>query len=1174
MTSAIPAAASNPYPGLRPFEAQEEHLFFGREAQLDRMIDTLAARRLLAVVGGSGSGKSSLVICGLQPALHRGLMTSAGTAWTIVRFRPGLRPITALAAALSAAIPAVPGADLPELPFVDVLATQLRLSRLGLIEVYRQLPRPGQENLLLVVDQFEELFRYETLRDAGGQGRDPEAREEARGLVNLLLTAITQRACPIYVVLTMRSDFLGDCARFPGITEAISAGLHLVPRLSREERRQAIANPALVSGTRVDPALLSRLVNDGGDDPDQLSILQHALRRTWNHWRERGGQGPITLADYEAIGTMATALESHAEQTLAEVEEADGLRRCARLFRALTDRASDPRGIRRPTTLAALREICGGEAAAVDRLIDHFRRSDRAFLMPPTREPLQPDAVIDISHESLMRVWRRLDHWAQEEATAAALLMRLDDAARRHRLGQSSLWRDPELQLALNWQDEQRPSPAWARRYIPSLEQALVFLDQSRQARDADIRRRRRRRRQLLAALGGLSVFASLIATYSWRKWQETRLSRARAYSAMAAALLPERPRDSLLYGLAALERLVQDPAEALSTADTLAQAVDLNWEIGELPGTSSPITSVLALRNGEWIAAAADGSLQRWRQQRPIGVPIASGQDQVLCLLELTDGLVVSGGGDGSLRFWRDGVPLGPAIAGGGGAVLSLVQLDNGELISGNAAGQLRRWRDGRPLGAPIATGQGQLTALLPLPGGALLSGGSGGQSETGSRLLRRWRGGRPLGAPIRSGHDGVLQLLAREGRVFSLGSEGQIETWRGGQLTTTPWQKQAVPVRRLVLRGNGELVTSHDDGSLRRWRGERMAGLGYAATADLGPLAVVAGGRLLAADGVGALHLLDPLPWPDVMTVASGQQAVWSLWVQPDGEVISGGEDGSLRRWRQGRPLGPAHPTGQGSIRALLGLADGELISAGSLLTASGEEQGSLRRWRGLTPSGGALPAGVGAIRQLLEDGPGQMLSLADGRGQGSLLRRWRLASAAPTGLGPPIALAPPRVNSMVRLPGGDLLSASRISGGLQRWQRRGSSMARGELIATGLDGIGGLALMEGGRLLLGSIEGRGADQDVLVLDLQSREWLGRPLRLRDGWASALAVLPDQGVVIGSTAGELRWIQPRRILAAACAELGGRPSQAGRSTALSTNADVLRLAHRACSSSDQRNR
>jgi len=1168
MTTANRPAPANPYPGLRPFEEQEEHLFFGREAQIDQMIDTLAARRLLAVVGGSGSGKSSLVICGLQPALHRGLMASAGTAWTIVRFRPGLRPIASLAAALSSAIPTAPGADLPGLPLVEVLATQLRLSRLGLIEVYAQLPQAGKDHLLVVVDQFEELFRYDTLREGGMRVNDVAAREEARGLVNLLLAAIAQTTRPIYVVLTMRSDFLGDCARFPGLTETISGALHLMPRLSREERRQAIANPALVSGTEVDPALLTRLVNDVGDDPDQLSILQHALRRTWSHWMHRGGRGSITLADYEAIGTMATALDSHAEQTLADYHQEDGVLQSARLFRALTDKATDPRGIRRPTTLEALREICGGDAVAVDRLINHFRHSDCAFLMPPAREPLRPDSVIDISHESLMRVWRRLDRWAQEEASSVVLLSRLADAAHRHHLGQSSLWRDPELQLALNWHREERPNPAWAQRYVPNLSQALAFLERSREARDAAVRRRRRRRQLLIAALGGLLLLACLVASYSWRQWQQTRLSRARAYSAMAAALLPERPRESLLYGLAALEGLLQDPAEALSTADALARAVNLNWEIRELPGGASPLSAVLSLRRGEWITAAADGSVQVWRADRPIGAAIASDQGEVRCLLELADGVVVSGGSDGSLRLWRDGVPLAPPIGAGGAAITSLAQLDDGELISGDETGLVRRWRDGRPIGAPIATGQGRLTALLALPGGAWLSGGSGGQSESGSRLLRRWRAGLPQGEPIRTGHDGVVHLLARGDTVFSLGSEGQIATWLPGQPATTPLRRQSVPVRHLVLLQNGELVTSHDDGSLRRWRGGQPVELGYAATADLGALVVLPGGRLLAADGAGALHLLDPAPLQDWMPVDSGQQGVWSLVVQPNGEVISGGEDGSLRRWRQGRALGPPIPSGQGSIRALLGLPNGDLISGGNQITASGEESSSLRRWRDARHGGPAVGAGLGPIRQLLEDQPGAMLSLADGVEEGSLLRRWRLAAGAPVAVAPAAPLQPPRINSIVRLPGGDLLSASRISGALQRWRPRANDLQRGELISTGLNGVGSLATMEGGRrLLIGSTEGRSGGQDVMIMDLGSREWVGRPLRLQSGWASALTVLPDQGVVIGSTTGQLRWIQPRRILARACAEIGRATGAAGRSSARVTQADVLRLARRACS-------
>ena len=152
----------------------------------------------------------------------------------------------------------------------------------------------------------------------------------------------------------MRSDFLGDCAQFPGLAEAINAGLYLVPRLTRDERRAAIEGPVKVEGGEIAPVLLTRLVNDVGDNPDQLSILQHALNRTWARWQDDGDKGPLDLRHYEAIGTMARALDQHAEQAYAELRGARSQQVCERLFKALTDKATDPRGVRRPTQLTQL----------------------------------------------------------------------------------------------------------------------------------------------------------------------------------------------------------------------------------------------------------------------------------------------------------------------------------------------------------------------------------------------------------------------------------------------------------------------------------------------------------------------------------------------------------------------------------------------------------------------------------------------------------------------------------------------------------------------------------------------------------------------------------------------------------------------------------------------------
>ena len=385
MSSATVTLQTNPFPGLRPFREEEEYLFFGRESQVDAMVNKLAATHFLAVVGTSGSGKSSLVNCGLRPALHRGLLARAGTAWRMAQFRPGSDPLRAMARALAQDGVLFRGYEAGSVTLAEMIETTLRMSKLGLIDIYEQARLGAEVNLLVVVDQFEELFRYRQL-GAAKQGHVSGISEDAIAFVNLLLEVREQATCPIYVVLTMRSDFLGDCAQFPGLAEAINAGQYLVPRLTRDERRAAISGPIGVGGAEIAPVLLTRLVNDVGDNPDQLSILQHALNRTWAHWQhESGGTGPLDLTHYDAIGTMAHALDQHAEQAYAELGTVRQRQICEKLFKALTDKATDPRGVRRPTTLGTLCALTEASDAEVTEVIDVFREPSRSFVMPPAR---------------------------------------------------------------------------------------------------------------------------------------------------------------------------------------------------------------------------------------------------------------------------------------------------------------------------------------------------------------------------------------------------------------------------------------------------------------------------------------------------------------------------------------------------------------------------------------------------------------------------------------------------------------------------------------------------------------------------------------------------------------------------------------------------------------------
>src|SRR6516164_6192978 len=256
MSEAIDALGE-PYPGLRSFRRDESHIFFGRECTITEMVDRLALHRFLAVTGLSGSGKSSLVRTGLLNALERGLLVEAGSDWRVADFRPGARPLSRMVAALVDAL----GVKFSENE-LGLIEAKLARGPLGLVEWLNEIEFSGETNLLLLVDQFEEIFRY----------RHGPSGDDINAFVALLLASAKQRTRRIYVVITMRSDFLGDCARFTDLAETINDGQFLTPQLTRDQCREAIEGPAAVYGGHVEPALVTRMLNDMGGNPDQLPL--------------------------------------------------------------------------------------------------------------------------------------------------------------------------------------------------------------------------------------------------------------------------------------------------------------------------------------------------------------------------------------------------------------------------------------------------------------------------------------------------------------------------------------------------------------------------------------------------------------------------------------------------------------------------------------------------------------------------------------------------------------------------------------------------------------------------------------------------------------------------------------------------------------------------------------
>ena len=496
-----------PYPGLRPFEPEEAIKFYGREAATAELLRRLTENRFTAVVGSSGSGKSSLVRAGLLPALFRGRLIGATSQWRICILRPGEAPMRRLAESLAAQV---------FFSHEDTVLQVLGRSSLGLVRAVREGRFGPGENLLIVVDQFEELFRFVKER------KEQDGGAEARLFVASLLEAAELSSAPVYVVLTMRSDFFGDCSQFPGLPEALNRSQYLVPRMNRQQVRDAIEKPLGLVGAHMTPRLVERLLNELEENTGQLPVLQHALNRTFQEFQNRGAEDEIGIDDYAAAGELRGALDAHAERLLDSLkgQGAVGIaeRWTERVFRCLTTVDNGLR-IRRPTRLDHMFDVVGAHdeesRGYVRRVIDTYSDPDHAMLFWSGKE-LTGDSVVDISHESLIEHWNRLRLWLGAEAEAVSLFQNAAQDAVRKRRGAAARWRGRKLSEALTLIEDGSWNAVWAERLSHSsaeFSDVKEFVDSEAAAQTVEEEEEKGRRERELTAERNLKVAAEARAT-------------------------------------------------------------------------------------------------------------------------------------------------------------------------------------------------------------------------------------------------------------------------------------------------------------------------------------------------------------------------------------------------------------------------------------------------------------------------------------------------------------------------------------------------------------------------------------------------------------------------------------------------------------------------------------
>jgi hypothetical protein len=312
---------------------------------------------------------------------------------------------------------------------------------------------------------------------------------------------------PVYIALTVRSEYFGHCMEFPGLPEQINDGLYLVPRMTRDQLRSAITGPVAVGGGQIAPRLVLRLLNDVGDTPDHLPVLQHALMRTWDYWSGHHTEGePLDLRHYEKVGTLRRALSLHADEAYGELDDR-GKKIAETMFKALTEPGAEGQGVRHPVSLPHVAVLAGAAEAEVVAVVERFRQPGRSFLT------LDAGSMLDLSHESLMRIWDKLRVWVKQEARDGREFRDLANNADRHARHKGNLLQGVDLQVALAWRQRVRPNPVWALRYDPAWLWALSFLDESEAAE-----KRQWRTRQGLAL--GLVVFLAAATIFSSVMWQ------------------------------------------------------------------------------------------------------------------------------------------------------------------------------------------------------------------------------------------------------------------------------------------------------------------------------------------------------------------------------------------------------------------------------------------------------------------------------------------------------------------------------------------------------------------------------------------------------------------------------------------------------------------------------
>ncbi len=937
----------NPYKGLRPFQEADAGDFYGRDVFNQRLLERLKDGRFIAVVGPSGSGKSSAVKAGLIPQLRHNALPGSST-WFVVEMTPGSHPLEELEAALLRVAINPPNS----------LLAQLKEDERGLVRaVKRILPEPsktGAGALFLLIDQFEELFT--------------QVADEAERLhfLKILLAASEDKQNPLRVIVTLRADFYDRPLLYPEFGELMRENTEVILPLKRDELEQAIVRPAEKAGLALEVGLVSEILLDVAEQPGPLPLLQYALTELY----ERRAGRWLTQQAYRDIGGVSGALARRADDLYSSLDEA-GQKAARQLFLRLisiNEGADDTRRRVRQTELLALQ----GDEQVMQRVIDDFGKY-RLLTFDRDQESRTP--TVEVAHEALIRQWQLLRGWIDENREGLRVQRRLTTAAEEWvnsgkeasflasgaRLDQFESW-SKQTELALTGLE------------FSYLDASLVERVQQRAAEDArkareaalEIRSRNFRRALMvvlaLTAVGG--IILSGIALNQSRAADENAataiFAQGQAVTAAAVAQLNAAQARSLAFASGAQLALgsgntdlaillaLESNANGQSTVETrrtLAEAAYTPGTRRVFTGHTDRLTSVVYSPDGtKAVSGARDNTAIVWDVATGAIIHRLEGHtDWVWDVAISPDGAtIITASADGTLIVWDavSGAEIRRLEGHTAGVRTVAINADSTQALSGSEDKSLILWdiTTGEALGR-VESNTTVNDAVFSKSGFTAISAEADGvvtlwNLQTGAPLLRLGTEG--------NGHIGEAMSVTYtpdESGVLSGGDGGEMILWSFETLQPIRrYQGHNARVATVAISPDGTTaVTGSEDNSvivwdvatariIRRFTGHTFLVYGVAFSPD--------GEHVLSASWDGTLRLWDLENGAQAHRFAAHQSDVLAVAYSPDGtQALSGGADNSLILWSTETGAEIRRLEGHtGAVEAVVFSADGKQALSGS--------------------------------------------------------------------------------------------------------------------------------------------------------------------------------------------------------------------------------------------------